>query len=102
MRIPPTFVVAFLLLRPVTGVTGAVNVYEQMKLLAGEWQAELPGFGILTSSVRVVSNGKAIEETIGTPSDNEISVYTLNGNTCLLYTSPSPRDGLLSRMPSSA
>ena len=23
-------------------------------------------------------------------------------NTCLLYTSPSPRDGLLSRMPSSA
>ena len=26
----------------------------------------------------------------------------LNKNTCLLYTSPSPRDGLLSRMPSSA
>ena len=26
----------------------------------------------------------------------------LNGSTCLLYTSPSPRDGLLSRMPSSA
>ena len=34
--------------------------------------------------------------------------YALNpwmggtGGTCLLYTSPSPRDGLLSRMPSSA
>ena len=26
----------------------------------------------------------------------------INGNICLLYTSPSPRDGLLSRMPSSA
>ena len=25
-----------------------------------------------------------------------------NSNPCLLYTSPSPRDGLLSRMPSSA
>ena len=25
-----------------------------------------------------------------------------NNNSCLLYTSPSPRDGLLSRMPSSA
>ena len=25
-----------------------------------------------------------------------------DGDTCLLYTSPSPRDGLLSRMPSSA
>ena len=28
--------------------------------------------------------------------------YDLWFNTCLLYTSPSPRDGLLSRMPSSA
>ena len=27
---------------------------------------------------------------------------TARGKTCLLYTSPSPRDGLLSRMPSSA
>ena len=34
------------------------------------------------------------------------SVAAVSGNatsqTCLLYTSPSPRDGLLSRMPSSA
>ena len=29
---------------------------------------------------------------------NAIDIYTV----CLLYTSPSPRDGLLSRMPSSA
>ena len=28
--------------------------------------------------------------------------YKWHLNTCLLYTSPSPRDGLLSRMPSSA
>ena len=28
--------------------------------------------------------------------------HTVLSNTCLLYTSPSPRDGLLSRMPSSA
>ena len=28
--------------------------------------------------------------------------YYLLGTSCLLYTSPSPRDGLLSRMPSSA
>ena len=41
--------------------------------------------------------------------ENKIQVHpTLEGNTiaivsnCLLYTSPSPRDGLLSRMPSSA
>src|SRR5665647_2007781 len=30
------------------------------------------------------------------------SRYTAENQTCLLYTSPSPRDGLLSRMPSSA
>ena len=29
-------------------------------------------------------------------------LMTLQFNICLLYTSPSPRDGLLSRMPSSA
>ena len=29
-------------------------------------------------------------------------LYRLTVDTCLLYTSPSPRDGLLSRMPSSA
>ena len=38
-------------------------------------------------------------------SSNDVAL-SLNGNgaynTCLLYTSPSPRDGLLSRMPSSA
>ena len=36
----------------------------------------------------------------------DYGVYVGNNNyvylTCLLYTSPSPRDGLLSRMPSSA
>ena len=34
----------------------------------------------------------------------EIYIYGRNlpSDTCLLYTSPSPRDGLLSRMPSSA
>ena len=29
-------------------------------------------------------------------------ILCIKGYTCLLYTSPSPRDGLLSRMPSSA
>ena len=30
------------------------------------------------------------------------AIFALMDSTCLLYTSPSPRDGLLSRMPSSA
>ena len=33
------------------------------------------------------------------PTEKELSAQF---NVCLLYTSPSPRDGLLSRMPSSA
>ena len=36
-------------------------------------------------------------------SDEELSsLIKASNNNCLLYTSPSPRDGLLSRMPSSA
>lgn len=52
--------------------------------LAGDWQAELAGFGTLSNSIRLVSNGKAIEETIGTPADNETSVYTRDGGAVLL------------------
>ena len=40
------------------------------------------------------SNGKSFSVEDTTTSDD--------ANDCLLYTSPSPRDGLLSRMPSSA
>ena len=34
--------------------------------------------------------------------DSQKMLIDSSGNFCLLYTSPSPRDGLLSRMPSSA
>ena len=33
---------------------------------------------------------------------NQATDYDVRCSVCLLYTSPSPRDGLLSRMPSSA
>ena len=45
-----------------------------------------------TSSIKVENNQVSTQQTIQPP-------WVLN---CLLYTSPSPRDGLLSRMPSSA
>ena len=32
----------------------------------------------------------------------KVGIFDMNEERCLLYTSPSPRDGLLSRMPSSA
>ena len=57
-----------------------------------EWKKEL-----------VKSNNEALYN--GSMDDNSISadiVDQANSYTCLLYTSPSPRDTLLSRMPSSA
>ena len=46
---------------------------------------------IITNIVIVPQSKVYVVERLGSYSD-----------TCLLYTSPSPRDGLLSRMPSSA
>ena len=60
------------------------GAYEQLAGLAGEWEADLPGFGKLTNSIRPMSNGKALEETIGTPADNETSIYTRDGEQVLL------------------
>lgn len=53
--------------------------FEHLKSLAGDWEADLPGFGKIQDSVRLVSKGTAIEETIGTPADNETSIYTRDG-----------------------
>ena len=58
----------------------STDAFEQLKTLVGEWQADLPGFGKLTNSIRLVSNGIALEETLGTPADNETSIYTRDNN----------------------
>ena len=50
----------------------------------------------ITTQETIMANTYRIEEEVTTG-------WTLiSDQTCLLYTSPSPRDGLLSRMPSSA
>ena len=83
---PTNLLVALLLgAWPGPGQTGAAgDAFERMKALAGEWEADLPGFGKLSNSIRLVSNGKAIEETIGVPADNEVSIYTRDGARILL------------------
>jgi hypothetical protein len=55
-----------------------------MESLTGDWQADLPGYGRILDSIRLVSKGTAIEETLGTPSDNEVSLYTRDGKRLLL------------------
>ena len=50
-----------------------------------------------------VEAAKLIQERQNlSPTDERYTELTSQINSCLLYTSPSPRDGLLSRMPSSA
>ena len=66
------------------GGSSASDPFEKMKTLVGEWEADLPGFGRITSSIRLVSKGTALEETLGTPADNEISLYTLSDSRVLL------------------
>ena len=72
---------------------------------------ELPEFPLLLAPMEDVSDppfralckeqGADVVYTEFISSEGLISP-SLEINSCLLYTSPSPRDGLLSRMPSSA
>ena len=56
--------------------------------------------------VNVTGSNQTVTNSTTSPSgfsnSLKIDVDTAVSNSCLLYTSPSPRDGLLSRMPSSA
>jgi hypothetical protein len=67
-----------------TALAESFGAFEQLTALAGEWEADLVGFGKLKNSIRLVSNGKAVEETIGTPADNETSIYSRDGSSVLL------------------
>ena len=59
------------------------------------------GFMAATMMVSVMSTGVFAKE-LNPDSETNKAGDTQVTATCLLYTSPSPRDGLLSRMPSSA
>ena len=59
-----------------------------------EQEAHIFGLNLTPNSIMVT------KDFIGNPSNQ--TLLKLKHPSCLLYTSPSPRDGLLSRMPSSA
>ena len=56
---------------------------------------------ILTMAMNIHMSTRFIQLRKTYPNKNNHEIVSLTTN-CLLYTSPSPRDGLLSRMPSSA
>ena len=57
--------------------------------------------GISTASTTVALAGCGRKQAVSSDIQAQGDIPT-DKMTCLLYTSPSPRDGLLSRMPSSA
>ena len=66
------------------------------------------GFAIIEDASHAIG-GRYHTSRIGSCTYSDITVFSFHpvkivtsGEGCLLYTSPSPRDGLLSRMPSSA
>ena len=64
----------------------------------------LNSIGVNVAEVRVIPDVEdIIVDTLNLLRSTYDYVFTTGGiGPCLLYTSPSPRDGLLSRMPSSA
>ena len=58
--------------------------------------------GLLKSLRSVLSRKLYVDDIECDSVVMKIKVYEGESGSCLLYTSPSPRDGLLSRMPSSA
>ena len=59
------------------------------------------GIVLKGSEIKSIRDGKVnIADSYAVEKNGEIVL--INSHICLLYTSPSPRDGLLSRMPSSA
>ena len=83
-------------------------LYETYELQTGKkpTNSTLIGFFNTVTLKDSVVNGKTRKGLLTlikeVPRLHHLSDYLGEGGTCLLYTSPSPRDGLLSRMPSSA
>ena len=75
----------------------AIEALERRQLFAGDFNA---GYALpMLLEFNKNSIGLLDRDGVGT---GFTWVQPNKTNTCLLYTSPSPRDGLLSRMPSSA
>jgi len=57
------------------------SAFDRLKTLAGAWQAEIPQGGTVINTIRLVSNGTALEEiSQGAEHDQMVTLYTPDGN----------------------
>jgi hypothetical protein len=55
--------------------------FDRLKTLVGTWKAAAPQGGTLTNTIRLVSNGTALEETFQSKEDDQmVTLYTPDGN----------------------
>ena len=81
---------------------GTVNKVTLIGRLGQDPEIRFTGDGAAVASFSVATNESWKGKDGETQERTEWTKVTVFGNTCLLYTSPSPRDGCRSRMPSSA
>ena len=105
------FLLSPLLLKPILELTRTYQLSSLADLMAFRYRS--PWAGTMTTIVILIGviplialQIRAVEDTAdiisAEPTQGAIAIGFCILITCLLYTSPSPRDGLLSRMPSSA
>ena len=85
-------------------ISGDTNI-ENGALYANGVKQWIDSYGIFKSNSNTVAENITIPANINCISAGPITIangYTVTINSCLLYTSPSPRDLSTSRMPSSA
>ena len=97
MRSITNIAMALLLGTAMTACQGSPQNQDTPKVKAKAEAMETSGFD------QTLANAKArVAARLGDPLAIPVPKDPGGGYTCLLYTSPSPRDGLLPRMPSSA
>jgi hypothetical protein len=61
--------------------TKSASGFDRLKGLVGAWESTTPEGETFTSTIRLVSNGTAVEETFQSAKDNQmVTIYTPDGN----------------------
>eukprot|EP01016_Furgasonia_blochmanni_P009729 TRINITY_DN14052_c0_g2_i1.p1 TRINITY_DN14052_c0_g2~~TRINITY_DN14052_c0_g2_i1.p1 ORF type:complete len:101 (-),score=6.04 TRINITY_DN14052_c0_g2_i1:11-313(-) len=79
-------------------INASHRTYNDWKLMKNISTAKVYGQGLKKLQYKALQENEVLSQHF----PQNYQTHVLCVDTCLLYTSPSPRDGLLSRMPSSA